>query len=105
MRNISSKMQFFRRWRTVVCPEIYRLRSSFGQWRVWNWKSEFLFNLFLVYESTTAVIIKSQTAEAPFTFREEIIEMDGGRTARNEGRFVFECAWEVANKVCFSVCD
>lgn len=31
--------------------------------------------------------------------REEIVEMDGGRTARNEGRFVFECAWEVANKV------
>ncbi|CAJ0959283.1 unnamed protein product, partial [Mesorhabditis belari] len=31
--------------------------------------------------------------------KEEIVEMDGGRTARNEGRFVFECAWEVANKV------
>ncbi|CAJ0579399.1 unnamed protein product, partial [Mesorhabditis spiculigera] len=31
--------------------------------------------------------------------KEELIEMDCGRTARREGRFVFECAWEVANKV------
>lgn len=30
---------------------------------------------------------------------EEVLEMDAGRTAREEGRFVFECAWEVANKV------
>ncbi|VDO71074.1 unnamed protein product [Heligmosomoides polygyrus] len=25
--------------------------------------------------------------------------MDQGETARHEGRFVFECSWEVANKV------
>ncbi|CAO4363980.1 unnamed protein product [Caenorhabditis nigoni] len=30
---------------------------------------------------------------------EEVLEMDAGRSAREEGRFVFECAWEVANKV------
>ncbi|VDO28332.1 unnamed protein product [Haemonchus placei] len=24
--------------------------------------------------------------------------MDQGETARHEGRFVFECSWEVANK-------
>lgn len=29
----------------------------------------------------------------------QVITLDEGRTAREEGRFVFECAWEVANKV------
>ncbi|CAB3404416.1 unnamed protein product [Caenorhabditis bovis] len=29
----------------------------------------------------------------------EVLDMDEGRSAREEGRFVFECAWEVANKV------
>uniref|UniRef100_A0A1I7UFD1 Glycogen [starch] synthase n=1 Tax=Caenorhabditis tropicalis TaxID=1561998 RepID=A0A1I7UFD1_9PELO len=29
----------------------------------------------------------------------KVLEMDAGRSAREEGRFVFECAWEVANKV------
>lgn len=29
----------------------------------------------------------------------EVVRMDEGRTARAEGKFVFECAWEVANKV------
>ncbi|VDN58486.1 unnamed protein product [Dracunculus medinensis] len=29
----------------------------------------------------------------------EVMEMDEGRTAREEGRVVFECSWEVANKV------
>uniref|UniRef100_A0A0R3S5U0 Glycogen(starch) synthase n=1 Tax=Elaeophora elaphi TaxID=1147741 RepID=A0A0R3S5U0_9BILA len=27
-----------------------------------------------------------------------IVEMDHGERARREGRFVFECSWEVANK-------
>lgn len=31
----------------------------------------------------------------------EVMEMDEGRTAREEGRVVFECSWEVANKVHF----
>lgn len=29
----------------------------------------------------------------------EVVHMDEGATARAEGRFVFECSWEVANKV------
>ncbi|RCN42050.1 starch synthase [Ancylostoma caninum] len=29
----------------------------------------------------------------------EVLPLDAGITAREEGRFVFECAWEVANKV------
>ncbi|VDO41044.1 unnamed protein product [Onchocerca flexuosa] len=29
----------------------------------------------------------------------KLIRMDGGQTARREGRSVFECSWEVANKV------
>lgn len=29
----------------------------------------------------------------------EVVKMDEGVTARSEGKFVFECAWEVANKV------
>ncbi|CAI4222014.1 unnamed protein product [Auanema sp. JU1783] len=29
----------------------------------------------------------------------QILPMDGGKSAREEGRFVFETAWEVANKV------
>ncbi|XGW08399.1 hypothetical protein V3C99_011042 [Haemonchus contortus] len=29
----------------------------------------------------------------------EVIPLDRGLTAREEGRFVFECAWEVANKI------
>lgn len=29
----------------------------------------------------------------------QTLPMDQGKTAREEGRFVFECAWEVANKV------
>ncbi|KAM3718618.1 Glycogen [starch] synthase [Dirofilaria immitis] len=29
----------------------------------------------------------------------KLIRMDGGETARREGRCVFECSWEVANKV------
>ncbi|KIH54941.1 hypothetical protein ANCDUO_14910, partial [Ancylostoma duodenale] len=28
----------------------------------------------------------------------EVLPLDAGITAREEGRFVFECAWEVANK-------
>ncbi|VBB28731.1 unnamed protein product [Acanthocheilonema viteae] len=28
-----------------------------------------------------------------------VFEMDHGEQARREGRFVFECSWEVANKV------
>lgn len=27
-----------------------------------------------------------------------VVEMDHGEQARREGRFVFECSWEVANK-------
>uniref|UniRef100_A0A915PTZ7 Glycogen [starch] synthase n=1 Tax=Setaria digitata TaxID=48799 RepID=A0A915PTZ7_9BILA len=29
----------------------------------------------------------------------EMFRMDGGKTARREGRCVFECSWEVANKI------
>ncbi|VDK27567.1 unnamed protein product [Gongylonema pulchrum] len=33
----------------------------------------------------------------------EVVRMDQGKTARREGRCVFECSWEVANKVCTSI--
>lgn len=29
----------------------------------------------------------------------KLIRMDAGETARREGRYVFECSWEIANKV------
>uniref|UniRef100_A0A0R3RP80 Glycogen [starch] synthase n=1 Tax=Elaeophora elaphi TaxID=1147741 RepID=A0A0R3RP80_9BILA len=29
----------------------------------------------------------------------KLVRMDAGETARREGRCVFECSWEVANKV------
>lgn len=29
----------------------------------------------------------------------DVVKMDEGKTARREGRCVFECSWEVANKV------
>ncbi|EFO15157.2 hypothetical protein LOAG_13356 [Loa loa] len=29
----------------------------------------------------------------------KLVRMDAGETARREGRCVFECSWEIANKV------
>ncbi len=35
---------------------------------------------------------------AGITIDEFTVELDRGETAKRENRYVFECAWEVANK-------